>query len=284
MKTCLLMIGFAGLLALPSFGEDAGVLKDQKQKVSYAIGANLGKSWKNQDIDVDLELLNRGIKDAMSGNKTLLTDDEMRQVFQEFSKEMRARAEVKRKEQSEKNLKEGEAFLAENKKKDGVVTLPSGLQYKVLKEGSGDKPKATDIVKVNYRGTLVDGTEFDSNASRGQPASFNVSRVVKGWTEALQLMSVGSKWQLVIPPALGYGEMGYGGRIGPNATLVFDVELVSIEPPAPPTPSAAPVTSDIIKVPSADEMKKGAKIEVIKKEDVEAMQKESAKTNAPAKQ
>jgi len=280
MKTCLLMFAVIVALALPVKGEEAGVLKDQKQKVSYAIGANLGKSWKNQELDIDMELLNRGIKDAMSGTKTLLTDDEMRQVFQEFSKEIRSRMEAKRKEQSEKNLKEGEAFLAENKKKDGVVTLDSGLQYKILKAGTGDKPKATDTVKVNYRGTLTDGTEFDSNAQRGQPASFNVSRVVKGWTEALQLMGVGSKWQLFIPAGLAYGEMGYGQKIGPNATLIFDIELLSIEPPAPP---AAPVTSDIIKVPSSDEMKKGAKIEVIKKEDVEAMQKATAKTNAPAK-
>jgi len=280
MKTCLITIVIMGLLALPAFGEDSGALKDQKQKVSYAIGVNLGKSWKNQELDVDLDLLNRGVKDAMAGSKTLLTDDEMRQVFQEFSKEMRARMEAKRKEQSEKNLKAGEEFLAENKKKDGVVALPSGLQYKVLKEGSGEKPKASDSVKVNYRGTLVDGTEFDSNTQKGQPIAFNVSRVVKGWTEALQLMPVGSKWQLVIPPGLAYGEGGYGPKIGPNATLVFDIELVSIEPPPPP---AAPVTSDIIKVPSADEMKKGAKIEVIKKEDVPALKDEAKKPDTTNK-
>ncbi|HOW67523.1 MAG TPA: FKBP-type peptidyl-prolyl cis-trans isomerase [Candidatus Paceibacterota bacterium] len=267
MKKLLIATALATLVACPLYAEDAKPLEDQKQKISYIIGVNLGRSWKGQDIDIDLDTLARGVKDVYSNAKLQIPDDEMKTVMQEFSKELRARAEQRRKEQGEKNLKAGEAFLAENKAKEGVTTLASGLQYKILKDGSGEKPKSNDVVKVHYRGTTIDGAEFDSSYQRDKPATFNVSGVIKGWTEALQLMKVGSKWQLVIPANLAYGEMGSGGgRIAPNATLIFDVELLGIEPPAPPP---APVTSDIIKVPSADEMKKGAKIEVIKKEDLE---------------
>ncbi|MEO8429807.1 MAG: FKBP-type peptidyl-prolyl cis-trans isomerase, partial [Verrucomicrobiota bacterium] len=160
-------------------------------------------------------------------------------------------------------LEKGEAFLKQNATKEGVKTTPSGLQYKVLKEGAGKTPKATDTVEVNYRGTLIDGTEFDSSYKRGQPYTTSVMGVVKGWTEALQMMKVGSKWQLFIPSELAYGPRPGGRDIGPNAVLVFEVELLEIKPPTPP-PGAQPVTSDIIKVPSAEELKKGAKIEVIK--------------------
>ncbi|MCC6820919.1 MAG: FKBP-type peptidyl-prolyl cis-trans isomerase, partial [Verrucomicrobia subdivision 3 bacterium] len=167
-------------------------------------------------------------------------------------------------------------FLAENKAKPGIVTLPSGLQYKVVTEGAGEMPKAEDTVSVNYRGTFVDGTEFDSSAKTGKPATFRVGGVIKGWTEALTHMKTGAKWELFIPYDLAYGEMCRPPGIPPAATLLFDVELLSIQPPAPPAPPAAPLTSDIIKVPSLEEMKKGAKIETIKADEVDKLQKPAA--------
>ncbi|MEK7781252.1 MAG: FKBP-type peptidyl-prolyl cis-trans isomerase, partial [Verrucomicrobiota bacterium] len=175
----------------------------------------------------------------------------------------------------EKNKAEGEAFLAANKSKPGVKVFPSGLQYKVLAEGSGESPKPEDTCIVKYRGTLIDGTEFDnSEKAPGGTASFPANRVIPGWTEALTNMKPGAKWQLFVPSNLAYGEMGKGGNIAPNTVLLFDVELVSFTAAPPPPPPAAPLTSDIIKVPSLDEMKKGAKIETIKAEDVEKLQKE----------
>jgi FKBP-type peptidyl-prolyl cis-trans isomerase FklB len=266
-----------GLSMTAAQAADQTELKDQRQKASYAIGSNIGRTWKNQDIDLDLDLVMRGLKDALAGNKLLLTDLESREVLTTFQKEARAKFEEKRKQLGEKNLKEGEAFLAANKAKPGIVTLPSGLQYKVIKEGTGEMPKANDRAKVNYRGSLIDGTEFDSSPTN-QPAIFTVKGVIKGWTEALQLMKVGSKWQLFIPPNLAYGAQGSGAKIGPNSVLVFDVDLIGVEPnPVAPQAESAPVTSDIIKVPSAEEMKKGAKIEVIKKEDLEKKKDETDK-------
>ena len=256
---------------------DQTELKDQRQKSSYAIGAQVGSNWKRQDIDLDLDVMMRGLKDALAGNKLLLSDQESREVLQAFSKEVRAKYEEKRKQLGEKNLKDGEAFLAANKAKPGIVTLPSGLQYKVIKEGTGEIPKANDRAKVHYRGTLIDGTEFDSSPTN-QPAIFTVKGVIKGWTEALQLMKVGSKWQLFIPPNLAYGAAGSGAKIAPNSVLIFDVELAGVEPnPVAIQAESSPVTSDIIKVPSAEEMKKGAKIEVIKKEDLEKKKDEADK-------
>ena len=186
-------------------------------------------------------------------------------------------AEAKRKAEGEKNKKAGEDFLAANKSKEGVITLPSGLQYKILKTGTGAVPKLTDLVSVNYKGTLIDGTEFDSSYTRGEPATLGVRGVVKGWTEALQLMTVGSQWQLFIPAALAYGERGSPPKIGPNSALVFEVDLLDIkQPPTPPAPNQPAVTSDIIKVPSKAELDKGAKIEVIKQEELDKLQKEEA--------
>lgn len=207
-------------------------LKTEKDKVSYAIGMNIGANFKRQGIDVDPALFMQGLKDSISGGKTLLTEQEERAVLTQFQGELRAKMQEKEKEEAETNKKEGEAFLAANKLKQGVVTLPSGLQYKILKEGTGPKPTASDTVECTYRGTLINGTEFDSTAKHGgQPAKFPVSGVIKGWTEALQLMPVGSKWQLFVPSDLAYGERGTpGGEIGPNSTLVFEVELLNIEP------------------------------------------------------
>jgi FKBP-type peptidyl-prolyl cis-trans isomerase len=204
-------------------------LTTQKQKFSYAIGMKMGANFKKQSVPVDPAILARGIRDALAGNKTLLTDDEAQAAIQDVQKEMQAKQQEKQKEAAVTNKKEGDAFLAANKGKPGVVTLPSGLQYKILTAGTGPKPASTDSVVCNYRGTLIDGKEFDSSYKRGKPVTFPVTGVIKGWTEALQLMPVGSKWQLFIPSDLAYGERGAGADIGPGATLVFEVELVSIE-------------------------------------------------------
>src|SRR5579859_42444 len=205
-------------------------LQTQKDKASYAIGLNIGRSMHKDSVDVDPNIVLRGMKDGLDGAKPLLTDDEARATMIALQADLRKKQEEKLQLLSETNKKEGDAFLAENKSKDGVVTLPSGLQYKVLTEGNGPKPTSTDSVVCNYKGTLLDNTEFDSSYKRGQPATFPVTGVIKGWTEALQLMPVGSKWQLFIPPDLAYGERGAGADIGSNATLIFEVELLSIQP------------------------------------------------------
>lgn len=219
-------------------------LKTDKDKISYAIGVNIGKSMRKDAVDVDPAIFSRGLKDALAGGKLLLTDDEMKIALTKLQGELRAKQEEIMQKAGEANKKAGDDFLAQNKTKPGVVALPDGLQYKIIKEGNGPKPAATDSVVCNYRGTLLDGTEFDSSYKRGQPATFPVSGVIKGWTEAVQLMPVGSKWQLVIPPDLAYGNRGAGQEIGPNATLVFEVELLSIQnkaasqaPNAPNTPN-----------------------------------------------
>ncbi len=204
-------------------------LKTQKEKVSYALGMSIGLNVKRQSVDIDPSLVARGLKDALSGSKTLLTEEEARTAITAQQAELHKRQEEKMQQAGEENRKQGAAFLAENKSKEGVVTLPSGLQYKILKDGTGPKPASTDTVVCNYRGTLINGTEFDSSYKRGEPTSFPVNQVIKGWTEALQLMSVGSKWQLFIPADLAYGDRGAGPDIGPNATLIFEVELLSIK-------------------------------------------------------
>jgi FKBP-type peptidyl-prolyl cis-trans isomerase FklB len=201
------------------------VLKNQKDKMSYIIGMDIGNNLKKQSIDVEPNILAKGVKDALTGGKPLLTEQEIRETMTAFQNEMRVKQEVVAK----KNKEQGDSFLAENKKKEGVKTLQSGLQYKVIKVGVGKKPKLNDYVTTHYRGTLIDGTEFDSSYKRGQPATFQVSGVIPGWTEALQLMETGAKWQLFIPSNLAYGERGAGGVIGPNATLIFEIELISIQ-------------------------------------------------------
>jgi len=217
----------------PSTGAKTAVplaLKTPKEKASYAIGMNLGQRMHKDSVDLDPALIARGLKDGFAGGKTALTDDEAKAAITTFQMDMQKKQEEALKVKGEANKKQGEAFLAANKTKDGVVTLPSGLQYKVLQQGTGPKPKADDTVVCNYRGTLLDNTEFDSSYKRNQPAKFAVNQVIKGWTEAVQLMPVGSKWQLFIPPDLAYGAQGTpNGPIGPNATLIFDVELLSIE-------------------------------------------------------
>ena len=210
-----------------------------REKASYAIGLNIGKNLKNQGVELDLESFVKGVKESLSGAKPTITEKEMRDIFQAFQKEVMAKQAEKAKVAGEKNQIEGEAFLADNKSKPGVQTLPSGLQYKILKEGTGPKPKATDSVTTHYKGTLIDGTEFDSSYSRGEPAQFRVNGVIKGWTEALQLMPVGSQWKLCIPSDLAYGERQAGPQIGPNSTLTFDVTLVSIKSSEKPAGAAS---------------------------------------------
>jgi FKBP-type peptidyl-prolyl cis-trans isomerase FklB len=204
-------------------------LKTQKEKASYAMGMNFGAGLRKQSIDIDPAILARGLRDAFSNGKTLMTEDEARAILTQLQSDLRKKQQDLAQQAGDANKKEGMAFLAANKTKDGIVTLPSGLQYKVLQAGAGPKPAPTDTVVCNYRGTLLDNTEFDSSYKRGQPATFPVNGVIKGWTEALQLMPVGSKWQLFIPSELAYGERGAGGQIGPNATLIFEVELLSIQ-------------------------------------------------------
>jgi FKBP-type peptidyl-prolyl cis-trans isomerase len=204
-------------------------LKTQKEKASYALGMNFGTGLRKQSIDIDPAILARGLRDSFSNGKTLLTEDEAKAVLTQLQTDVRKKQQEMAQQLGDSNKKQGMAFLEANKTKDGIVTLPSGLQYKVLQEGTGPKPAPTDTVVCNYRGTLLDNTEFDSSYKRGQPATFPVTGVIKGWTEALQLMPVGSKWQLFIPSELAYGDRGAGGQIGSNATLIFEVELLSIQ-------------------------------------------------------
>ena len=232
-------------------------LKTDKDRQSYAIGINVGKglnqNLKQSGLEIDPAVLTRAIKDVLAGDKQLMTDQEAQTTLTALQADMRKAQEEKTKQLTETNKKEGDAFLSANKTKEGVTTLPDGLQYKVLQEGTGPKPAASDSVTVNYRGTLVNGAEFDSSYKRGQPATFNVTGIIKGWTEALELMPVGSKWQLVIPSDLAYGPSGRPPMIGPNSTLVFEVELLSIQPkPAPPVPTspAAPAAAPTPNAPA----------------------------------
>ena len=243
MKSSVIVIA-ALFVATTAFAQEKGQLKDERDKVSYSIGVDIGSTFKKQNMDINPEALLMGLRDATTGKTPQMTADEMRTTMTNYSNTMREKAAATAKEAGAKNATEGEKFLAENKSKEGVKTTESGLQYKVVKEGTGPQPKATDTVEVHYRGTLIDGTEFDSSYERGEPATFPVNRVIPGWTEALQMMKVGSKYQLVIPAKLAYGERGAGQEIGPNSTLLFDVELLGIKNPeqaaaAPGTPAAA---------------------------------------------
>jgi len=223
--------GSSGAAASGGATKSAGstTLTSKKDKESYAIGMNMGRSLKAQPVEVEPAIVAQGLKDALSGGKLALTDDEAKQILTELQGEVQKTQEAKMSQVSDANKKEGTAFLAANKAKQGVTTLPSGLQYKIEKEGTGPKPAASDTVVCNYRGTLINGKEFDSSYKRGQPASFPVSGVIKGWTEALQLMPVGSKWELYVPAEMAYGDRGAGPDIGPGATLIFEVELISIQ-------------------------------------------------------
>ena len=209
--------------------DEATPLKTPQEKLSYGIGADLGRNLKRLGIDVNPELIRKGIADGLSDGKLQMSDEEIGAALQGLQAQIQRKAAQAASVAGEENKKTGEAFLAQNKSKEGVVSLPSGLQYKILKAGDGKKPTEADTVECNYRGTLVNGTEFDSSYRRGQPATFGVTQVIPGWKEALQLMPVGSKWQLFVPPELAYGERGAGREIGPNSTLIFEVELLAIK-------------------------------------------------------
>ncbi len=234
-KTVIAVLCICILVAATANAAEKKKYKTKKEQLSYSLGYDMANNFKRSEIDVDPAILMQGMKDAQAG-KQQMTEDEMRtalmeaqQQYRKKQQEVMAKQQEERKAQGEKNKKEGEAFLAENAKKPGITVLPSGLQYKMLTEGTGKSPKETDKVTVNYRGTLIDGTEFDSSYKRGEPASFALNQVIKGWTEGVQLMKAGGKIQLFVPADLGYGERGAGPQIGPNATLIFEVELISVD-------------------------------------------------------
>jgi FKBP-type peptidyl-prolyl cis-trans isomerase FklB len=225
-----LIAGFCVLLLTSSaVAQENFVLKSEKEKISYSIGVEIGNTLKKQALDIEPEILVKGIKDVLAGAKMSMTEEEVIETLTSFKKDFVAKKQELAKQLADKNKKEGGAFLAENQKKEGVKTLPSGLQYKVIKSGTGKKPKPDDTVTTHYRGSLIDGTEFDSSYRRGKPVTFPVNGVIPGWTEALQLMEEGAKWELFVPSNLAYGEQGAGNEIGPHATLIFEVELISVQ-------------------------------------------------------
>jgi FKBP-type peptidyl-prolyl cis-trans isomerase FklB len=229
LKSSITILVFLLLLPMVLFTQQKATLQTMKGKVSYSIGIDIGRNMKRQLVEIDLDLFMRGLKDGLGDGKSALSDSAMQTTMKAWQQVMMAKMNDARKLAGEKNKKEGETFLAENKKKSGVITLPSGLQYKILKDGSGKSPKATDTVVTHYSGTLINGKEFDSSYRRGQPATLAVNQFIAGWSEALQKMKVGSKWQLFVPSNLGYGENGAGQDIGPNASLIFELELIDIK-------------------------------------------------------
>ncbi|HEY4282154.1 MAG TPA: FKBP-type peptidyl-prolyl cis-trans isomerase [Chthoniobacterales bacterium] len=241
MKHLIIVILILGALLVPGFAQDQGAqLKDLKDKASYSIGLNIGSNFKKQGVDLNPDALIAGVKDALSGKKPALSETEAREVMTTWSKEL----QDKQKAMADKNADEGKKFLEDNKKKEGVKTTASGLQYKVVKEGNGAQPKATDTVTVDYKGTLINGTEFDSSYKRGEPATFPLNGVIKGWTEGLQLMKAGGKYQFFIPADLAYGQRAMGPDIAPNSTLIFDVELKSVQPAPAAGASPAPAEKE----------------------------------------
>ncbi len=222
-----LLVGISACNSNPSYKEVKN-LETNKQKYSYSIGVNIGTNFKAQELDIDFDSFMKGLSDAINGGDTLLTPEEMNQVLQELQKETMAKMQAKMNAEAYKNAEEGKKFLEENKAKEGVKVTESGLQYKVLKEGNGPKAKASDKVKAHYTGKLLDGTVFDSSVERNQPFETKVTDVIKGWQEALQLMNVGAKYEIYVPAELAYGERGAGQVIAPNATLIFEMELLEI--------------------------------------------------------
>ena len=246
MKKALILLAVAALFASSCEKPKPAVkkeitkadLKTEDDKVSYSLGFSMGSNFKKDDLKMNLEMFQKGMKDGFTGGKQILNEEEIKETMTAFQQKMRAKKQAEymkkmeeRKNQGEANKETGEKFLEENKTKEGVVTLESGLQYKILKKGTGASPKATDTVKCNYKGTTIAGKEFDSSYKRGEPATFALNRVIKGWTEGLQLMKEGGKWQFFIPSELAYGERGAGQNIGPNEVLIFEIELLGIEKP-----------------------------------------------------
>ncbi|HAT6809143.1 TPA: hypothetical protein JAZ42_05120 [Legionella pneumophila] len=230
MKMKLVTAAVMGLaMSTAMAATDATSLATDKDKLSYSIGADLGKNFKNQGIDVSPEAMAKGMQDAMSGAQLALTEQQMKDVLNKFQKDLMAKRTAEFNKKADENKVKGEAFLTENKNKPGVVVLPSGLQYKVINAGNGVKPGKSDTVTVEYTGRLIDGTVFDSTEKTGKPATFQVSQVIPGWTEALQLMPAGSTWEIYVPSGLAYGPRSVGGPIGPNETLIFKIHLISVK-------------------------------------------------------
>lgn len=272
-------MAFCSMANAQTSSSSTSAFTDDRERESYALGMYLGQGWKKNGLDVDIDLVARAIKDEQSGNPTLLDQKQMMDAISQLRQTVQMNQQKIQAEAADKNQKEGAAFLAQNSKLPGVMTLPDGLEYKIITDGTGPSPSATDIVTVNYKGTFLDGTEFDGSDKAGHPAQFPVNRVIPGWTEALQKMKVGSKWELFIPSALAYGPMGHQPVIGPDEVLIFEVDLLSISASPPPPALRQPLTSDIIRVPSAEEMKNGAQVETIKASDLQKMQAQQASTN-----
>ncbi len=260
----LVVLGFQA-----ASGQELDFAKESVRQ-AYSVGVNIGRGLVNQGIeDIDRVALLKGLNDAVDQIETSMTPDEMQTTLVALSRKIQEIQSQKRKQQAEENAQKGAVFLAENKKRPEVLTTNTGLQYEIIKSGAGASPQPSDKVSVHYKGTLLDGTEFDSSYKRNKPSSFPVNRVIKGWTEGLQLMSPGSKFKFYIPSELAYGKNG-SRSIPPNSTLIFEVELLEVmseKPPTPPKPKV--VTSDIIKVPSKEGLAKGEKIKIIKSEDIE---------------
>ena len=230
MRFLITLVVGAGLIGTPCLAEDLPDLGNEKTRTNYSVGYQIGDDFKRQGVEINPEALVKGIQDAISGRTPLMTAEEQRAALVKLQRQVAAQQKQDKPNQAQEYRGESREFLASNANKPGVVNLPSGLQYKVIREGTGRSPGADDTVTVHYRGTLIDGTEFDSSYSRGKPATFGVGRVIAGWTEALQMMKEGARWQLFIPPDLAYGEKGAGAKIPPNSSLIFDVELISVQP------------------------------------------------------
>jgi len=230
MKIKMLTAAVASLIiSNASFGAESAQLNSDLEKLSYSIGVDLGRNFKKQSIDISPAAMAKGLQDGMTGSKMLLTDEQMKESLTKFQKELMAKRHAEFTKKADENKAKGEAFLAANKSKEGVVSLPSGLQYKIVQAGTGAKPGKDDTVTVDYTGTLTDGQIFDSSEKAGKPATFKVSQVIPGWTEALQLMPSGSTWEVVVPSGLAYGDRSVGGPIGPNETLLFKIHLISVK-------------------------------------------------------
>ncbi len=279
MKRTALIVSFCLSAAGPLLADGTNVLADDRSRLSYAIGMMFAERWQQQGVVVDPDLVLRGLKDVQSGGPTLMSQQDMQNFLNAFQQKQAERQQQMHEEALRRNKAEGDAFLAKNKTQPGVVALPDGLQYKVISDGDGEVPRDGDLVTLDDFGTLVDGTAFDTSAQRGGPLQLTVGRIsLHGLDEALKLMKAGSQWQLSIPPELAYGENGIPPRIPPGATLLMKINLVSVQHPGsqpaatPPPPANQPLTSDIIMVPSAEELKNGAKIQVIKPEDAQKLQ------------
>jgi len=229
MKIKLVALAVMGLAMSTTMSAATTQLQSDLDKLSYSIGADLGKNFKKQEIQISPEAMVKGLQDAINGTPLLMTEDQMKEVLTKFQQQLMAKRNADFTKKADENKAKGDAFLAQNKTKDGVVTLPSGLQYKIVQAGTGVKPGKDDTVTVDYTGTLINGEVFDSSEKTGKPATFKVSQVIPGWTEALQLMPAGSTWEVVVPSALAYGTRSVGGPIGPNETLLFKIHLISVK-------------------------------------------------------